>query len=130
MVLQANDRVGTRLLQQAHSEAKDRNLVVAPLSLTILLGAIQTHIECEESRKEFDQVFGWGEYPDIRIQSRMMLAVIGDKPRQTPRWRGITAFSDAPSATSRRGNVDDQPTGVNSWANKVAQYGGPSVLAN
>src|SRR5271157_41934 len=89
VLLQANDRFGTRLLQQAHSEAPDRNLVAAPLSLTILLGAIQTHIESPETRREFDQVFGWGEYPDIRIQSRMMPAAIDDKPRQTPRWQGI-----------------------------------------
>jgi hypothetical protein len=89
VLLKANDRFGTRLLQQAHSEASDKNLVVAPLSLTILLGAIQTHIERPEARMEFDRVFGWGEYPDIRIQSRMILAAMNDKPRPTPTWRGI-----------------------------------------
>jgi len=89
VLLQANDRFGIRLLQQAHSEAPERNLVVAPLSLTILLGAIQTHIESEEAMKEFDHVFGWGEYPNIRIQSRMMLAAMDDRPRPTPRWHGI-----------------------------------------
>jgi hypothetical protein len=55
----------------------------------VLLGAIQTHIESQETRKELDQVFGWGEYPDIRIQSRMMLAAMDDRLRQTPRWRSI-----------------------------------------
>jgi serine protease inhibitor len=89
VLLQANDKFGTRLLQQAHSEVPDGNLVLAPLSLTILLGAIQTHIESEEARKEFDRAFGWGEYPDISIQSRMMLAAIDDRPRPTPIRHGI-----------------------------------------
>jgi serine protease inhibitor len=89
VLIEANDRFGTRLLQQAHSEEPEKNLVVAPLSLTILLGAIQTHIEREEARKEFDQVFGWGEYPDIRIQGRMILAAMDDRPRPTPTWHGI-----------------------------------------
>ncbi|MGA2219629.1 MAG: serpin family protein, partial [Terracidiphilus sp.] len=89
VLLQANDRFGTRLLQQAHSEAPDKNLVVAPLSLTILLGAIQTYSVDGVTRQEFDQLFGWGEYPDIRIQSQMMLAALDDKPRPTPKFRGI-----------------------------------------
>jgi len=89
VLLQANDKFGARLLQQAHSEAPDKNLVVAPLSLTILLGAIQTYSVSDKTRQEFDQLFGWGEYPDIRIQSRMILAALDDKPRPTPKFRGI-----------------------------------------
>jgi len=80
VLLQGNDRFGLRLLEQMHSATPDENIVVAPLSLTILLGAIQTNSEREESRKEFDQVFGWGMYPELRIPARMMLAAM-EKPR-------------------------------------------------
>src|SRR5215472_2921708 len=55
VLLQGNDRFGVRLLGQMHSATPDENIVVAPLSLTILLGAIQTNSERDESRKEFDQ---------------------------------------------------------------------------
>src|SRR5215469_1539546 len=84
VLLQANDRFGMRLLAQAHSEAPDNNLVLAPLPLTILFGAIHTSSRRQEAVHEFDQVFGWGEFPDIRIPTRMILAVM-DKPRPTRR---------------------------------------------
>ena len=80
VLLQGNDRFGLRLLEQMHSATPDKNIAVAPLSLTILMGAIQTHSEREESRKEFDHVFGWGMYPELRIPARMMLAAM-EKPR-------------------------------------------------
>jgi hypothetical protein len=80
VLLQGNDKFGARLLGQAHSETPDKNIVVAPLSLTFLLGAIQSKSVREESRKEFDQVFGWGMYPALRIPARMMLAAM-EEPR-------------------------------------------------
>jgi serine protease inhibitor len=94
VLLQGNDSFGIRLLQQAHSESPGKNIVVAPLSLTMLLGAIQTNLARQDSRKEFDKVFGWGEYPDLRAPARMMLAAMAE-PRMEPesfesmrlRWR-------------------------------------------
>jgi serine protease inhibitor len=80
LLLQGNDKFGAQLLAQAHSETPDKNIVLAPLSLTFLLGAIQTRTEREESREEFDQVFGWGTYPVLRIPARMMLAAM-EEPR-------------------------------------------------
>jgi serine protease inhibitor len=80
VLLQGNDKFGVRLLGQAHSETPEKNIVVAPLSLTFLLGAIQNKSVREESRKEFDQVFGWGIDPALRIPARMMLAAM-EEPR-------------------------------------------------
>jgi hypothetical protein len=91
VLLRANDRFGVRLLAQAHSEAPDKNLVLAPLPLTILLGAIHTSSRRQEASQEFDRVFGWGEYPDIRIPTRMMLAAM-DKPRPDGRKNAIPDF--------------------------------------
>ncbi|HEX7728232.1 MAG TPA: serpin family protein [Terracidiphilus sp.] len=72
---------GARLLAQVHSEAPDKNVVIAPLSLTVLLGAIQSSSSRDEAREEFGRAFGWGAYPDLRFPARMVLAVM-EKPKQ------------------------------------------------
>jgi serpin B len=80
VLLHGNNAFGTRLLQQVHSETSDKNVVVAPLSITILLGAIQTSSDRDEARKEFDHVFAWGTDPHLPIPARMILAAM-EKPK-------------------------------------------------
>ncbi len=78
--VRGNDRFGIRLLQQVHSDDPSKNAIVAPLPLTILLGAIQTNSWRKETRQELGQVFGWGLNPDLGISSRITLAAM-DEPK-------------------------------------------------
>ena len=65
------------------SAASERNVVISPLSLTLVFGALQTHLPGGRGsgRKEMSDVFGWGEYPNLDVPARMLLAAF-DKPVQ------------------------------------------------
>ena len=69
--LRGNDRFGLRLLAESHADAPEKNAVVAPLSLTILLGAIEANSWREETRDQLQQVFGWerGDSPSTGLNS-------------------------------------------------------------
>lgn len=84
VLLRGNEVFGARLLEEVHSEAPSKNVVIAPLPLTILLSAIQTNSDRDEARKEFNHVFGWGTYPDVRIPARMILAAMEKPAKPTP----------------------------------------------
>jgi serpin B len=97
--IHGNDKFGIRLLEQVHSENPDKNVVVAPLSLTILLSAIQTSSWREETREELGQVFGWGAYAQLGVPSRMILAAMDQtKARKAPQ-RAHDEAGDSPMQT-------------------------------
>ncbi len=74
--LRGNDRFGLRLLAQNHAEAPEKNAVVAPLSLTILLSAIEANSWRKETREQLQQVFGWEPGVEPGFPSRMILATM------------------------------------------------------
>jgi len=96
--LRGNDRFGLRLLAESHADAPEKNAVVAPLSLTILLGAIEANSWREETRDQLQQVFGWERGVQPGIPSKMMLAAMeppkvkqllpGAKPTKEQPWEG------------------------------------------
>src|SRR5579863_7728450 len=83
--VRGDETFGLRLLQQVHSGAPEKNVVLAAISLTILFAAIQDNVFRREARKELGDAFGWGMSPELRIPSRMLLAAFdeswGDEPR-------------------------------------------------
>jgi hypothetical protein len=83
--LRGNDRFGLRLLAESHAGAQEKNAVVAPLSLTILLGAIEANSWREETRGQLQQVFGWEPGIQSGIPSKMILAAMEPpKVKQLP----------------------------------------------
>ena len=74
--LRGNDRFGLRLLAESHADTPEKNAVVAPLSLTILLGAIEANSWREETREQLQQVFGWERGIQPGIPSKMVLAAM------------------------------------------------------
>ena len=83
--LRGNDRFGLRLLAQSHADAPEKNAVVAPLSLTILLSAIEASSWREETRDQLQQAFGWESGIQPGIPSKMILAAMEPpKPKQLP----------------------------------------------
>ena len=80
--LRGNDRFGLRLLAKSHADAPERNAVVAPLSLTILLSAIEANSWRDETREQLQHLFGWERDIQPGIPSKMMLAVM-EPPKVT-----------------------------------------------
>lgn len=84
--LHGNDRFGLRLLAESHADAPEKNAVVAPLSLTILLASIESNSWREETREQLQQVFGWESGIQPGIPSKMILASMEPpKVKQLPR---------------------------------------------
>ena len=83
--LRGNDRFGLKLLAESHADAPEKNAVVAPLSLTILLSAIEANSWRNETREQLQQVFGWESGIQPGIPSKMMLAAMEPpKVKQLP----------------------------------------------
>lgn len=87
-LIRGNERFGRTLLEHVHRRAPDRNVVVSPISVSIILAALQSSSEYGEIRKEVGKAFGWGENPNLDVPSRMLLVAFEkpDPPRtQTPK---------------------------------------------
>src|ERR1041385_7978289 len=89
-LIRANEQFGRKLLWAVDSNASDRNLVVSPLSLTLALAALRSH-DHGPTRKEMDEVFGWGKFPELNVPARMLLAAFDrellrteHKPKSNP----------------------------------------------
>lgn len=74
--LRGNDRFGLKLLAENHAGTPEKNAVVAPLSLTILLSAIEANSWRKETREQIQQVFGWNDGVQPGIPSKMLLATM------------------------------------------------------
>jgi len=78
-LLRGNDQFGLQLMRRVHAGKPNDNVVIAPLSLTVLLSAIQTNSVLPGTRGQLGAAFGWGPYPSLSIPSRMVLATM-DEP--------------------------------------------------
>ncbi|MGD0789998.1 MAG: serpin family protein [Terracidiphilus sp.] len=97
--LRGNDRFGLRLLAESHADTPEKNAVVAPLSLTILLSAIEANSWRKETREQLQQVFGWENGIQPGIPSKMVLAAMeppkvkqlppgAKRPKKEQPWEG------------------------------------------
>lgn len=84
-LIRGNEQFGRKLLLFVDSSKSERNIVISPLSLTIVFAALQAHSERGPGsmRKEMDDVFGWGDNPNLSVPARMLLAAF-EKPKQEP----------------------------------------------
>src|SRR5215470_18433922 len=71
-LVDANERFGRKLLLEVHAGSPERNIVVSPISVSILLAALQENSYNQQLHEEIDRVFGWGTYPRLRIPARML----------------------------------------------------------
>jgi len=92
-LVRANERFGRSLLVKVHKGDPGHNVVVSPVSLTIVLAAIQHASSDAHLRKEIGDAFGWGEYPSLGVPVRMLLAAFEEPTRVTtpppPRARPV-----------------------------------------
>ncbi|MGO9096919.1 MAG: serpin family protein [Bryobacteraceae bacterium] len=83
-LVRANERFGRVLLERVHQRDPEHNVVVSPISLTIILAAIQNSSEDRQLCKEIGDAFGWGGYFDLGIPLRMLLAAFEEPERLRP----------------------------------------------
>jgi serine protease inhibitor len=110
-----NERFGGKLLMQVHSTVPDRNVVVSPISLTIIFAALQSGLGNGPARTEIGNAFGWGAYPHLSVPARMLLAAF-EKPESMPlRSKQTTRFNQQP------------PEGA--WISNVFLYRGKDTIS-
>ncbi|HUB52507.1 MAG TPA: serpin family protein [Terracidiphilus sp.] len=96
--LRGNDKFGLSLLAENHARTPKKNAVVAPLSLTILLSAIEANSYRKETRQQISQIFGWDRGVEPGIPAKMVLSAMeppkiaqtppaAPKPKEQP-WEG------------------------------------------
>ncbi|HYL77777.1 MAG TPA: serpin family protein [Bryobacteraceae bacterium] len=74
--LHGNDKFGLRLLAENHADAPEKNAVVAPLSLTVLLSAIEVNSWRSETREQIQHAFGWERGIQPGTPAKMLLATM------------------------------------------------------
>src|SRR5215813_5445262 len=68
-LVRGNERFGAMLIERIHRAEPERNVVVSPISITITMAMIQNSSWGEETAKETDSVFGWGEHARLAVPS-------------------------------------------------------------
>jgi len=82
-LLRGNEQFGRKLLLLATGTPPERNVVISPLSLTLIFAALQTNSADGPMRTEIGNALGWGEYPDLSVPARMLLVAL-EKPKRVP----------------------------------------------
>jgi serine protease inhibitor len=80
-LVRGNERFGRRLLETIHRHDPEHNVVVSPVSLALILGAIQNGSWDQQLCKEIGDAFGWGGHPSLGIPARMLLAAFEEPKR-------------------------------------------------
>jgi serine protease inhibitor len=82
-LISGNERFGRHLLERVHRNTPEHNVVVSPISLSIVFGALRSAADDGDTRREIANAFGWGEYTSLLVPSRMLLAAF-EKPGAPP----------------------------------------------
>jgi serpin B len=82
-LISGNERFGRHLLERVHRSTPEHNVVVSPISLSIVFGALRSAADDGDTRREIANAFGWGEYTSLLVPSRMLLAAF-EKPGAPP----------------------------------------------
>jgi serine protease inhibitor len=87
-LVRGNEHFGRLLLENVHRGDPQRNVVISPISLAIILAALQSNSEDADLPKEIANVFGWGIAPPLQISARMLLAAFEEPTRKPPAPKG------------------------------------------
>lgn len=78
--LNANDRFALELLKVADERTQDRNIVLAPLPVSLTFAALWDGTMDDESSKEIVSTFHWEDVTGAKVADRMLLARF-EKPK-------------------------------------------------
>lgn len=86
-LVKGNERFGRRLLEKRHASTPDRNVVVSPIGLTLILAALRAHTYTGGLVEQVDDVFGWERHLGLSLPARQLLAVFEEpeKPKPCPK---------------------------------------------
>jgi serpin B len=85
-LIRANERFGLNLLEKIHSREPQRNVVVSPISVTLILACLRTgQYFGLEGRDELGDTFGWGSPSQLAMSAKMLLAAFEEA--KTPKDR-------------------------------------------
>lgn len=93
-LVRANERFGRRLFEKVHKGEPEQNVVVCPVSLTIILAAIESTSWGSQLSKEIGDTLGWGFPVRLGIPVRMLLGAF-DEPKRQPAPSGGGSMADA-----------------------------------
>ncbi len=84
-LIRANEQFGRSLLQQVHAGAPDRNVVVSPISLTVLFAALKQHAGSDEIfGKEIEKTFRWEPGLPLSVSAHQLLAGFEEPAKTKP----------------------------------------------
>ena len=86
MFLRANDTFALDLLKKTHEDTPERNIVVAPLPVSLIFAAIWDGTQDVESAKEFRAAFHWDQDFATPMGGKMVLTRFA-KPKPYPKPR-------------------------------------------
>ena len=86
MFLRANDSFSLDLLKKTHEDAPDRNVVIAPLPVSLIFAAIWDGTQAVESATEFRTAFHWDKDFATTTGAKMVLGRFA-KPKPYPKPR-------------------------------------------
>lgn len=81
--LRSNDRFAFDLLRTTHQESPDRNIVLAPLPVSLTFAALLDGSPDWQSTQEIRSTFHWGDASALPVTVRMLLARF-EKPKPLP----------------------------------------------
>jgi serpin B len=78
-LVRGNERFGRQLLVETHADAVDRNLVLSPVSLSVIFGALYGHSGSPQFDNEIESVFGFPRR-NVVAPMRMLLSALREPP--------------------------------------------------
>jgi len=84
MFVRANDRFAFDLLEKTHQDARERNIVVAPLPISLIFAALWDGTLDSQSSNEFRTAFHWERDFGTMAGGKMLLSRF-EKPRAYPK---------------------------------------------
>lgn len=118
-LIRANERFGRTLLSRVHADTPDRNVALSPISVSLVLAALQSGTVRAETSEEIRNALGWGAYDELRVSSRMLLVTF-EKPAPAPPPRRAEIGAPRPPPIGR-------PEAA--WISNTVLYRSPNVFS-
>lgn len=80
--IDSNEQFGTKYLLQVPQFAPDRNLAVAPISISMSFAALRDSIFINRSLEELQEVFCWKGQQDLAWPNQMLMAHFHGRPEK------------------------------------------------
>jgi serine protease inhibitor len=123
MFLRANDKFAFDLLEKTHEESRERNIVVAPLPVSLIFAALWDGTQDTESSKEFRTAFHWDKDFGTMTGGKMLLSRF-EKPTPYPKPH---ASASKPNSALQRYLQSGKPEEL--WLSAAFLYRGKGSLS-